>query len=277
MTLAALGAYRPAVAIEWTNPAGGPFGDPSNWLGNVVPGANDPADFSLDSAYVVSLATNVTNAALNVHGGAVSLDLGGFTYDGAVNVGQFGADHGRFSIGNGTLRASVVYVGRNVGASGTLTLSDGTLRVSTSEYVGNAGIGTLIQAGGSHTADNLYLGLAAGGTNSSPAAGNFTLGGGSLGVSTSEFVGYSGVGTFTQSGGVHTAANLSLGHLAQTTGGPAARGTYALAGGTLSLAGDVRIGDGGIGSFNQSGGSNILAPAAALFIGYQQGATGPIR
>ena len=68
----------------------------------------------------------------------------------------------------------------------------------------------------------------------------------------SEYVGYSGSGTFTQTGGTHTlTADLKLG---ANAGGD---GTYALSGGALDVGGDLLLANDGaaIGSFLHSGGT----------------------
>ena len=60
---------------------------------------------------------------------------------------------------------------------------------------------------GTHTVTNLVLG------NFEYGNGSFTLGGtGDLYVS-DEYIGSSGVGTFNQSGGIHSSTNLYLGEL----------------------------------------------------------------
>jgi len=64
------------------------------------------------------------------------------------------------------------------------------------------------------------------------ASGNYTLSGGSL-KAASEYLGYSGTGTFTQVGGIHaTSSNLVLGY------NPGSSGSYSLSGGSMATMGN---------------------------------------
>src|SRR5205085_4991332 len=58
--------------ITWGNAAGGTFNVGGNWLGGVVPGANDTPVFSLNSTYNVLLNNSPTNAAVTFSAGTVS-------------------------------------------------------------------------------------------------------------------------------------------------------------------------------------------------------------
>ena len=88
---------------------------------------------------------------------------------------------------------------------------------------------------------------------------------GALTVSNSTYVGYSGAGTFIQSGGTNTSAYLDLGY------NFGASGTYSLNGGSLN-ANTTYVGYSGTGTFTQSGGIN--ASGVALFLGYNSGSSG---
>src|SRR5208337_927601 len=102
------------------------------------------------------------------------------------------------------------------------------------------------QTGGSNTVGNNLFVSTQGGT------GSYTLsdsGSGSLlSVAGNEYIGYSGTGTFTQTGGSNTVgSNLFVG----TQGGT---GSYSLSGGTHTVSGDLYLGNnaGASGSYNLS-------------------------
>ena len=145
------------------------------------------------------------------------------------------------------------------------TLADGTLAVSGNTYVGYGGQGNFTQGqvwtdngssmvtpGGAFTTGNLYLGYKSGGN------GQYSLAAGTLTVSDSTFVGYSGQGYVTQgqawtgpdssivtAGGTVRTGSLYLGY---NQGGS---GQYSLVSGTLTVSGATYIGYGGYGNFTQ--------------------------
>ena len=81
------------------------------------------------------------------------------------------------------------------------------------------------------------------------ASGSYNLNGSGSLTAFNEYVGYSGTGSFTQSGGTNSTANiLFLGFNGR------ANGTYILSGSSvLATAGEL-VGLSGVGSFTQSGG-----------------------
>ena len=87
------------------------------------------------------------------------------------------------------------------------------------------------------------------------ASGSYNLGdSAALSVSGNEYVGYSGSGSFTQSGGTNNTNGLELGC------GASARGSYNLSGpGVLNASGWESIGSVGRASFTQSAGTNNAA------------------
>ena len=92
----------------------------------------------------------------------------------------------------------------------------------------------------------------------STGRGAYNLSGGSLSDWPYLTVGYSGLGSFTQSGGTNSGLEFYLGY--NSTGA----GTYNLTGGSLSEEEEETIGVAGTGTFTQSGGTNFVD---ALFIG----------
>ncbi len=111
----------------------------------------------------------------------------------------------------------------------------------------------------------LYVGTASG-------SGAVAMSAGVL-ASATEYIGYSGNGTFNQSGGNHAVSSaLFLGYAAGSNG------AYALSGsGQLGTIFDEYVGWNGTGVFNQTGGTNtvgIPATEGAVILATQLGSTG---
>ena len=146
-------------------------------------------------------------------------------------------------------------LGNDAGSSGTYVLSGGSLNCGL--VVGNSGIGSFQQSGGTNTCSSVCLGY------SSSGSGTYRLTGGMLQSPSSayfragEYVGYSGNGSFTQSGGTNATDNpLYVGYYDT--------GAYTLSGGSLYLR-EMRVGYFATANFTQSGGS---ATVADLHLGY---------
>ena len=131
-----------------------------------------------------------------------------------------------------------LYIGDPGSANtGTIQMSGGGLSVSDNEYLGNIGAGTLIQTDGTNTigAVNVYGPSLLVGYNSG-SSGSYTLGGPGVLCASGEYVGYSGAGAFTQSGGTNilnssgTYGDLWLGY------NSGASGNYVLSGAGLLCA-----------------------------------------
>jgi hypothetical protein len=145
-------------------------------------------------------------------------------------------------------------LGTNVNGRGTNNLSAGTLVVGTSERIAISGQAALLQTGGAHYVNGT-------GTNGlflaqNPAStGTATLSGGLLSVASSEYVGYRGNATFTQTGGTHTIGSALI--ISANPG--TSTGSFNLQGGSLSAAA-LTINQGG--SLTQTGGTlTIPGPA----------------
>jgi autotransporter-associated beta strand protein len=168
-----------------------------------------------------------------------------YEYIGKSGVGIFTHTGGTNSISQYYL-----YLGYNAGSSGTYNLS-GTGKLSAEyAYVGNSGSGIFTQTGGTNSIiNNLYIGYnpssigtynLSAGTNSSGSLylgyysgsnGTYYLNGtGQLTVIGNEYIGYTGTGIFSQTGGT----NHIYGELYLCTN-PGSIGTYNLNGGTLIL------------------------------------------
>jgi hypothetical protein len=217
-------------------------------------------------------------AVVNHQGGNIALGQGMYVGQSASGNGTYSLSSGSLSLmhpvsvqsvgecigygGSGTFNQSGgvntiggdgLFLGYNPAATGTYSLSDGTLSVAWgygfAEYVGYQGTGTFFQNGGTHTTTGLVIGQATG------AHGSYLLADGALST-TGESVGYNGTGTFTQSGGSHSVsgANLFVGYL--NTG----NGAFSLEGGTLLLTAGANeiVGHFGNGTFTQSGGAQTI-------------------
>jgi len=195
----------------------------------------------------------------------------GFECVGYSGTGNFYQSGGANTVSNS------LSLGSYAGSSGTYTLSGTGLLGATyqpfTEVIGGSGSGAFIQSGGSNTSSSsgyegyLYLGYSAGGS------GSYTLTGGQLSFNYEE-VGYYGAGTITQSGGTNSISKM-VSYITDGVlylgGAPGTTGAYNLSGtGALSAAIEY-VGNSGMGSFNQSGGTNTVG---SLTFGSQSGSTG---
>jgi hypothetical protein len=142
-------------------------------------------------------------------------------------------------------------------SSSTMTLlQQGSSLYTTAEIIAFVNKAHFAQAGGSNTANYLYVGYT---TNST---GTYTLSGSStLTVGSDLYVGHANdaAGTFIQSGGLATiSGGIYLGNLAVTNG------WYNFSGGTLSAA-FLAVGADGRGTFTQTGGVGTLS--GNLYVG----------
>ena len=127
------------------------------------------------------------------------------------------------------------------------------------QYVGYSGTGSVAQSGGTNNLGTcLYLGYNAG------SSGAYTLSGNSLLFANNytgcEYIGYSGTGTFTQSGGTHS--QNTNGVKALDLGcNPGGSGTYNLSGsGLLSVPNEcVGCDPDATALFSQTGGTNAVS------------------
>ncbi len=179
-------------------------------------------------------------------------------------VGNYGA--GTFSQSGGVNAvASNLYLG-NDGGSAAYNLSGGSLAAPW-EYVGYFATGSVItQSGGTNSVTSgLYLGYAA------AFSGAYNLSGSGLLSATStaaEYIGYSGSGSFTQSGGTNSIAGGNLLYLGYNLHGS---GTYSLSGTGLLVAGNEDIAVSGTGTFTQTGGTNSTGQ---VYVGALAGSCG---
>jgi hypothetical protein len=226
---------------------------------------------------------NTAEVSVGYSGVGTFTQSGGTVSGGAWFIGDFGGGSGTYTLSNGVLTTQSIAVGWDGrgtftqnggthttgaltigadGGSGIYTLSGGSLLASDSEYVGFFSTGVYIQSGGDNHVSGtggtgLYIGYNVG------ATGSGSLSAGSLRVEGFDEIGASGIGTFTQTGGTHSAGFLRIGVVSS------GNGTYTLSGGNLNVVGSLNVGDGGRGTFIQSGGS-----VTAAFFDLGDGATG---
>jgi filamentous hemagglutinin len=204
----------------------------------------------------------------SLSGGSILADIltvgGGSTSAGTFGTGTFtqsGGDVNLATVGN----VGELVVGDVSGSIGTYNLTGGTLQAK-NVYVAvsgtSAGERKIVQTGGVATISNtLQIGGFTGG--SSATEGSYTLAGTSASQlkSANVYVGVSGIGTFTQDGGINSielgAAGVDRNLLVGATFANSS-GTYTLKSGTLSAEGEF-IGNPGKGTFIQTGGTNNVS------------------
>ncbi len=181
-------------------------------------------------------------AALELHVGERS--VGTFIHSGGTNSVGEGLNADEFS---------GLYVGTDALGNGTYQLSGDAALSATYEYVGDKGVGALIQDGGTNTiAQRLYLG------RDDSGQGTYQLGGGQLTIERA-YIGDLGDGTFTQTGGINTlTGSLRLGESSTGTG------TYELSGAGQLDANREYVGYDGTGAFTQTGGDNTISGSLRL-------------
>lgn len=144
-------------------------------------------------------------------------------------------DGGHFIVGTHQL-------GQIIGSQGFYNLHGGNLFVQGSERIGFMGTGSIVHTGGMHSVDDtLTLGCMPGSTGTYNMSEANPENPSDLHANT-EFIGKSGGGEFTQSGGHHGAETLYIGYQ------PGSTGTYTISGGNFDTY-DFYIGTGGSGTF----------------------------
>jgi hypothetical protein len=215
----------------------------------IVPSGFDPANYF--AIYTNKGILHQAGSALDISSAYSIYGLG--SIDDHVNCqGRLAATSGYAINLNG---------GLTVSGTGSVNLGSGTLYVNDAisglsggslnaynQYVGSTGTGTFSQTGGTNSNDYLYLGYNAGssGTYNLSSGMNLTMylylgynsgsigmynlsGTGKLSVAYDEYIGRSGTGTFTQTGGTNTAIYIKIG----------TAGTYTLSAGTLNINGGL--------------------------------------
>jgi autotransporter-associated beta strand protein len=166
-------------------------------------------------------------------------------------------------------QCSSLYLG--AANTGTVDMDGGSLSVGYGEYVGYSGTGTFTQTGGINAIPLTYFeyGLWLGYNTGS--SGTYKLSDAGQLSASYELIGYSGSGTFTQTGGINSITNyLYLGYNYINNSGSSC--TYNLSSTGQLYAPVEYIGYYGTGKFTQSGGTNSIS--SALQIGAYSGSSG---
>lgn len=256
---------------QWIGTSSQLWDDAANWtLGVPTTGQSVLLTDALSPTFTTAVfksATDPSLTSLTVDGSAAnSMTLGLVTntsFDvltaGNTAIGLNGT--GALVQSGGTLTASQLVLGQNVGSTGSYSQNGGVL-LATDDIVGGAGTGTKTTNAGTDTVKNdLVLGDQAKGN------GTYNLGGtGALTVMGTTQVGNAGTGNFNQSGGTHKTNALTLANATGSTG------TYALTSGTLEVATDTTVGGNGKGQFTHSAGTHTVG--GDLLIGAALGVTG---
>ncbi len=127
-----------AFGQNWINPAGGNWGNPSNWNGDAVPGA-PVFDLNSASGYTVTLPSSEFGETVTVQTDNVTVDLDGYSIittalNVATTAGQTGSlmlvGPGTISINNGQTGGSGSLDVGDQGGTGQLIVSDATILLS---------------------------------------------------------------------------------------------------------------------------------------------------
>ena len=268
----------PARADVTWSVASGDWSVATNWSGGALPTSTDNADIynggtatittTGDVCSSLSLGSTAGSGAIQMTGG--SLAVGNYAY-----VGYFRHGH-LHAIRRHEHRLQLALLGCNSGSSGTYTLSGSGLLSAPYEYVGYSGTGTFTQSGGTNSISGgtanvpsgLYVGYATG------SSGSYSLTGSGLLSIPCEYVGFSGAGTFTQSGGTSIIAGGVAGVPSFLWLGDYGNGTYSLSGGSLSIPYEY-VSYVGTGNFTQSGGTNTLSNN--LYLGVYASGSGDLQ
>ena len=257
--------------------ASGLWSDPTKWSTGATPATADAVQLVQSGTdYIVvtfdaqstgsnfaSITTDYTSATglmiFNQASNALSVttEMVGLTGAGQMNLS--GGIHSVTGAGSNGL-----FVGLNVGSSGTVDLSGATLNVADSVYIGYSGSGVV-----NHTAGKNLIGgyLILGGESSGTSVagtGTYNFSGGSLTANT-VYVGLSGTGAFNHIGGSSLYGGISIGYL------PGSNGVYSLSDGSVFTLGSETYGDQGTGEFDQFGGSHTNS---GLYLGNATNGTG---
>ena len=208
-----------------------------------------------------------SNSSPGDFNGTLTIDLDeiiGNSGSGTFNQGQ-GYTHTVGTTLAASNAATYLALGYEVGGSGSYILTAGILLLMVSRksvFVARepssqsaAGTHTVQSATTNAVSPDLYLG------ESLNSTGIYNLSGiGNLIVNGTEYVGYSGVGNFTQSGSTNTVGTPTTATSLNIGINSGATGTYSLSGtGSIVVSGGEFIGDIGSGAFIQTGGINMTS------------------
>jgi len=209
-----------------------------NGVGNFTESGGD------NSTFTIAVGDNAGANGIYTLSGTGSVSLTGNEYVGFNGSGTFNQTGGTNAISS----ERALFLGYNIGAAGSYTLSGTGTLAPGSEYIGNFGAGYFNQTGGTNTiASTLTVGY------DGPTSTYSLSSTGAMSVAIEE-VGFYTAGIFNQTGGTNTiASELDIAYVAGSTG------SYTLSGGKLIIqAGGAYIGGSGPLTSNVPGGTGNL-------------------
>lgn len=246
----------------WNN-GGGDYSwfNTNNWSGRALPGNGDVATISNNcsdaSPVVVATTTGVAKQVrLGYNAGEAGylwVQSGGITNN-ANNTHYVGnAGFGKFRVSGGIFKPlGSVDFGGAAGGQGVGLIDGGSVYSSWNTIIGDAGSGTVTMTSGSVSVGSgqyLYLG------NTNTGVGTLVLSNGVVTMPSTAwmYVGNRGRGTFDVEGGSAYAGYFYIGEYAGATG------TATIGGGVFTGANAFVVGDAGVGSLTQTGGTGVLS------------------
>ena len=181
-------------------------------IGSIDDHVNCQGTLTASSTHVINLNGGLTisgTGSVNLGSGTLYVNdtssgmSGGLLNTSYQYVGSYRA--GTFIQTGGTNTTSFLSIGNGSGSIGTYNLSGGTNSISSCLYLGyNFGsIGTYNLSGGTNTPSTLCLGYNSG------SIGMYNLSGTGILSAGQEYIGYSGTGMFSQTGGTNTISSKS--------------------------------------------------------------------
>jgi T5SS/PEP-CTERM-associated repeat protein len=259
-----------AIAAQrvWNAPGGGALGQPSNWLGGVVPGLGDEGLFNLGAAYNATLAAALTTDRFSVGGDEFTINLGTNTLalqraigltDPSLAVGLQSGVEGAITFVNGDVFSIYTSLGLAPGSLGSATVSGATSWTNNQTMVvGDAGVGSLSVLNGAELLTGpSRIGLASTGDGAALVSGS----GATWTNGFSMRVGLDGVGQVTVNGGGFAEASaVELGYNSAGDGDAVVTGADSV----LRAAGAMTIGRSGAGTLLVSGEGEARAGSASV-------------
>ena len=235
-----------ATTDSWTAPGSGNWSNPANWSTGVPAAGQD-----------VNIA-NGTNPTVSYDYTGANVTLNSLTLNRPPNL-ILSMSANNLTVANETIQTNNTFTqsGGNNTVTSNLSIYSGAYNLSAS---GNLSVqtetmdGTFTQSGGNHTISTYFLcGFSGNGTYTLSGDGSLSAQNEILGNGTTT----QGNGIFNQTGGTNTTGFLQLG--ARNPATFAGVGNYTLSGnGTLLTQGES-FGDGGSGTFTQTGGVHTVS------------------
>jgi T5SS/PEP-CTERM-associated repeat protein len=249
----------PSPGIQWKNTAGGSFHTATNWDPQMVPGTSDTAVFGLASAYSVDVGT-ATTERLEIRNGDVTFTNANYNVA-ALDFVPSGTvlDNAVLTLASGTLSGIHALIGESAAARVDVN-SGATLNYTGSLQVGGAGHGNLfINDGGFVFSGEGRIGTGVGGGEAEVEGPAALWDSGSLAVGF-----FSGVESslFVSGGATLLSDSGSVGFSPGSDGFVEIDGDLS----TWTLAGDLKIGEGGVGNLNVLNGALVTCDALRLGI-----------